>query len=69
MRKRWFAIGLLAAALTFVAVASTARTNKTELFKQERHFLKQANKTYTGGQKAARALRPRRGAHERDCVR
>ena len=57
MRKAWVGVAVIAAAaLTFAAVALTARTNKTELFKQERHLLQQMNKTYTGGQKAARAL-------------
>src|SRR5687767_13678916 len=55
MRKLWIAVGLAAAALTFAAIALTAPTNRTELLKAERHFLRQMNKTYTGGQKAARA--------------
>jgi hypothetical protein len=57
MRRLWFAVGLIAAtALTFVAVALTAPTNRSELLKDERHFRQQMNKTYTGGQKAARAM-------------
>jgi hypothetical protein len=56
MRRRWLAVGVMAAAtLALAAVALTARTNKSELFRYERHFLQQANKIYTGGQKAARA--------------
>lgn len=56
MRRGWIVVGVLAAAaLAFAAVALTARTNRTELLKDERHFLQQANKTYTGGQKAAKA--------------
>jgi hypothetical protein len=56
MRKLWLAAGLIAAAaLTFAAVALTAPSNKTELLKDERHFLQQSNKIYTGGQKAAQA--------------
>jgi hypothetical protein len=57
MRKAWFVVAVLAAAaLAFVAVALTAPTNRSELLKDERHFLRQMNKTYTGGQKAARAM-------------
>jgi len=56
MRRLWIAAGVVAAsALTFATVALTAPSNKTELLKDERHFLQQSNKTYTGGQKAAQA--------------
>ncbi|HEX2045263.1 MAG TPA: hypothetical protein VHF23_06520 [Gaiellaceae bacterium] len=44
-----------AVALVFAAVALTAPANDDELLKDERHFLEQSNKTYTGGQKAAKA--------------
>jgi hypothetical protein len=55
MRKLWTAAGLaLAAVLVIAGAAFTAPSNKSELLKDERHFLQQSNKTYTGGQKAAR---------------
>ena len=54
MRKLSLAVVLPAAALALAAVALTAPSNKNELLKDERHFLQQMNKTYTGGQKAAR---------------
>jgi hypothetical protein len=54
MRKLWLAAAVVAsAALALAAIAFTAPSNKSELLKDERHFLQQMNKTYTGGQKAA----------------
>jgi hypothetical protein len=51
MRKLLIALGLAAAALTFAGVAITAPSNDDELLKDEKHFLEQSNKTYSGGQK------------------
>ena len=53
---RTFATGavLVAAALVLAMPAATAPTNSSELLKDERHFLAQSKKTYTGGQKAAK---------------
>jgi len=56
MRKLWLAAAITAcAALALAAIAFTAPTNKSELLKDEKHFLQQMNKTYTGGKKAAQA--------------
>jgi hypothetical protein len=56
MRKKWLAVGMLAAAaLTFAAIALTAPSNDDELLKDEKHFLEQSNKTFEGGKKAAQA--------------
>jgi hypothetical protein len=56
MKRVTVVLGLLAAALTFAAVAFTAPSNDDELLKDEKHFLEQSNKTYTGGNKAGSAL-------------
>jgi hypothetical protein len=45
-----------AAALLFAAVGLTASSNDDELLKDEKHFLEQSTKTYTGGQKGGSAL-------------
>ena len=45
---------LVAAVLALAMPAATAPSNKDELLKDEKHFLVQSKKTYTGGQKAAR---------------
>ena len=44
---------LVAAMLALATSAATAPSNDSELLKDERHFLEQSNKTYTGGKKAA----------------
>jgi len=49
------ALGLGAAALTFAAVAVSARSNDDELLKDEKHFLEQSSKTYQGGNKGGSA--------------
>ena len=51
-RKAFLALSLAAVALAFAGVAITAPSNDDELLKDEKHFLEQSNKTYTGGQKA-----------------
>jgi hypothetical protein len=45
---------LVAAVLVLATSAATAPSNADELLKDERHFLAQSNKTYTGGKKAAK---------------
>jgi len=55
MRK--LAISLaVAGALVFAAVGLTAASNDDELLKDEKHFLEQSTKTYSGGQKGGSAL-------------
>jgi hypothetical protein len=55
MRK--LAISLAAAsALVFAAVGLTAASNHDELLKDEKHFLEQSTKTFSGGQKGGSAL-------------
>jgi hypothetical protein len=55
MRKLWLAAAVVACtALALAAVALTAPSNDDELLTDEKHFLKQSKKTYTGGQKAAK---------------
>ena len=56
MRRLVVGLALAAAALTFTTVAATAPTNDDELLKDEKHFLEQSNKTYTGGNKGGSAL-------------
>ena len=51
-RKALLGLGLAAVALAFAGVAITAPSNDNELLKDEKHFLEQSNKTYSGGQKA-----------------
>jgi hypothetical protein len=63
MRRIWLALGLVAAALTFTAVALTAPSNDDELLKDEKHFLEQSNKTYEGGAKDASAWNMKVVAH------
>ncbi|MGH3044996.1 MAG: hypothetical protein ACRDM2_09720, partial [Gaiellaceae bacterium] len=46
---------LVAAVLALATSAATAPSNGGELLKDERHFLEQSNKTYSGGKKAAQA--------------
>ena len=53
--KRLAAFVVAAASLTFAAVALTAPSNGDELLKDEKHFLEQSNKTYTGGNKGGSA--------------
>jgi hypothetical protein len=55
MRRTAFGAVLAAVALALAASAATAPSNRSELLKDERHFLAQSKKIYTGGQKAARA--------------
>ncbi|MGH3051509.1 MAG: hypothetical protein ACRDM8_00945, partial [Gaiellaceae bacterium] len=54
MRKIWLAAAIVAsAALALAAIGFTAPTNKSELLKDELHFLQQMNKSFSGGEKAA----------------
>jgi hypothetical protein len=54
MRKLWLTAALVASVgLAFAAIGFTAPTNKSELLKDELHFLQQSNGTFSGGQKAA----------------
>jgi LVIVD repeat-containing protein len=54
MRKLWTAAALaLAAVFVLAGAAYTAPSNDDELLKDEKHFLQQSKKTYTGGKKAA----------------
>jgi hypothetical protein len=55
MQRLAVALGLALSALTFAAVAATAPTNGDGLLKDEKHFLEQSDKTYTGGNKAGSA--------------
>jgi hypothetical protein len=55
MRRLVVGLALAAAALTFTAVAATAPTNDDELLMDEKHFLEQSNKTYSGGNKGGSA--------------
>jgi len=54
MRGGWIGLGLAAILLSVGAVSAIAKAGD-ELLKDERHFLEQSAKVYTGGQKAARA--------------
>jgi len=63
MRKLVLALGLVAAALTFAAVALTAPSNDDELLKDEKHFLEQSNKNYDQGAKSGSALNMEVVAH------
>ena len=54
MRTIGFGTALAAIVLVLAMPAATAPTKKSELLKDEKHFLVQSNKTYTGGQKAAK---------------
>jgi hypothetical protein len=64
MRKLWLAAVLVAcAALALAAIAFTAPTNKSELLKDELHFLQQSNGTFSGGQKAAQVKNMRVVGH------
>lgn len=49
-------LAVAAAALVTAAVAFTAPSNGDELLKDEKHFLDQSNKLYTGGNKGGSAL-------------
>jgi hypothetical protein len=54
MRKLWTAAALaIAAVLVIAGAAFTAPSNDDELLKDEKHFLEQSKKTYTGGKKDA----------------
>lgn len=55
MRKTLIAATVTAVALVFGAVALTAPSNGDELLKDEKHFLEQSNKTFSGGSKAGSA--------------
>lgn len=64
MRRSIAALGLVAAALAFTAVAASAPSNDDELLKDEKHFLSQSNKTFTGGQKEMQISNMEVVAHE-----
>jgi hypothetical protein len=64
IRRTLVALGLVAAALTVAGIALTAPSNDDELLKDEKHFLEQSNKTYTGGQKAMQISNMEVVAHE-----
>jgi hypothetical protein len=64
IRRTLIALGLVAAALTVAGIALTAPSNDDELLKDEKHFLEQSNKTYTGGQKALQISNMEVVAHE-----
>ena len=53
--KRLVLLAVAAAALVTATVALTAPSNGDELLKDEKHFLEQSNKTYTGGNKGGSA--------------
>jgi hypothetical protein len=53
MSRRLVLLAVAAGALVFVATALTA--SSSDLLKDEQHFLKQSQKTYTGGSKAGSA--------------
>jgi hypothetical protein len=63
MKRPLALLGLLAAALALAAAAAGTPTNDDELLKDEKHFLEQANKTYTGGAKAGSAVNMEVVAH------
>jgi len=53
--KKLILLAVAAAALVMATVALTAPSNGDELLKDEKHFLEQSNKTYTGGNKGGSA--------------
>jgi hypothetical protein len=55
MKRVIVALGLTATALVLAASAASAPSNDDELLKDEKHFLAQSNKSYTGGSKAGSA--------------
>ncbi len=63
MKRVITALGLVAVALAFAALAVGAPSNENELLKDEKHFLEQSSKTYNGGAKGAQAWNMRVVAH------